>query len=679
MSITKHFSALAWRFVKIGEEADSSTCGYFLYGSGEDPLKARALDVVEQLLSRHRCITAIEFNHNWTLRPSLLQAVKRNRFLRSVTFCGTFDKPDYVAFIIEVTKYLWWLKNLAFKVSNFEKESFANVFTFNHSLHLHMNYLNTLDVADLMMPDIEARRLVWALIANKSINDLTVGKCVFFYHDEASNALFRRYLSKENSTLRKLTLKSQHCFDSRSFLSQLIDAICKINTLVELNADIIVVTNIFACTVALFGNLVTQSATLRSLRLPSTQCECRAKMCNPNLQLPDPKAAQYMEPWLTAMRKPRAPLSQLCIDLRTFGEAECHAFFNAVGDNDALKWVVVDSLPDIEWLHKVCATIQDRGLNDRVVIKGHYMHSNTNQLLKCPQVSCATIGGCHFMRLRYVNMQPFISALEVVGGCAHVTSLRVICDHFDRNVFSALATSIRGPSALSDVDISLRYSGRLRTQQELRDVQAELASALASNLKLVRVSVQGFALSDEDLSVLADGAGKSICLTEFTLTPTVACLMRTKFNEQERKVYGCSVRKYESCMGVSNEKNIALASILESTRRNASAVSAAAQFVLGEQDCVEGARDIELMHDHPRLLEMVMEGADVTKAKATNMISSALRRVHRCTLEEFMRMAGVVKERVVCIGHPGTRLADINHDCWLHILSFLKIGDVRLN
>ncbi|XP_070379109.1 uncharacterized protein [Dermacentor albipictus] len=118
--------------------------------------------------------------------------------------------------------------------------------------------------------------------------------------------------------------------------------------------------------------------------------------------------------------------------------------------------------------------------------------------------------------------------------------------------------------------------------------------------------------------------------------------------------------------------------MMQATRRNASAVSAAAQFVLGEQDDLEGANAIELMHDHPCLLEMVMEGADVTKTGAKQMISNALVRVHRCSLDEFMRVAGVVKERVECLRHPDARhqLTDIGYDCWLHIRSFLKIGDV---
>ncbi|XP_075559442.1 uncharacterized protein LOC142590958 [Dermacentor variabilis] len=381
-----------------------------------------------------------------------------------------------------------------------------------------------------------------------------------------------------------------------------------------------------------------------------------------------------MKAWLAALRRPNLPLSKLCIDLRGFGEAECDAFFGAVAETDALKSVVVLSLPGIDRPDRVCTTIQERGLNDRVVIHGPYIR-NAKCLQQCPQMSSATIRATHLQSNGEFSMQPVISALGVVGGCSHITSLRVNCDHFDRSVFSALATCIRTPSTLTDVNINLGFVCNRRIKQEERDVQAELLRALASNVKLVRVNLKGVSLSDDDFKWLAHGVSKSLRLTEFAMTP--ACIFTTGHGE----VYGqssCSVHWIEAWTGESIKKNIALADILETTRRNASAVLAAAQFVLGQEDGVEGYSSIELMHDHPRLLEMVSEGADVTKAEAKEMISSALLRVGLLSLDEFMRMTGVVQETAECLADPGARrqLSDLNLDCWLHVRRFLKIADV---
>ncbi|KAH7950286.1 hypothetical protein HPB49_021817 [Dermacentor silvarum] len=639
----------------------SSTCGCVLYGSEEDSRKAKALNLVERLLGQHHCITAIEFNRNLTLRRSLLRSVKRHRSLKSVTVWGKFFEPEDAASMFETIKSLSQLKNLAFKVYDFEKAYGVDTDMFGSSLDLSMYHLTTLDVADIKMPGVQAGRLVQALIENTSITELTVG-----------------YLSKEDSTLQKLTLKSVNILDSRLLLRELIDAFGKMIKLEELNADIVLTRRIFVGTVALFAELVNQCATLHTLKLPSTSCGCQAPFWDTSAQRPDPKAAQCMDPWITALRKPNSALKQLCIDLRAFGEPECHAFFDAVADNNALRSVVVNSLPCIDRLDRVSTKIREQRLKDKVIIKGHYMDNSTKQLQKCPQISSTSIGASITLMPNIRGaLRTVISALKFVGDHAHITTLWVNCDLFDRKAYSALTACLRGPSALTDVYLTQNHVWAFRTKQERRDVHAELVSALASNLKLVRVSVKGVLLSDDDLNVLADGATRSRRLIEFTTTP--GCVSSAIHEAKSGEAGYCLIHNVEAFTGTSDFKNMALADIMESTRRNASAVSAAAQFVLGEQDGVEGARGIELMHDHPHLLEMVMEAADVTKAEATNMISCALRRVHRCSLEEFMRMAGVVKERVECIGHPGTRLADNNNDCWLHILSFLKIGDVLLN
>ncbi|XP_065298431.1 uncharacterized protein [Dermacentor albipictus] len=426
--------------------------------------------------------------------------------------------------------------------------------------------------------------------------------------------------------------------------------------------------------VSLFAEVVSRSATLRSLRLPSTYCDCFATTWRPPVQLPDPKAAQCMQPWLAALRRPNLPLSKLCIDLRGFGEAECDGFFGAVAEADALKSVVVLSLPEIERPDRVCATIKERGLSDRVDIKWPCMR-NTRWLQQCPQIGSVTIRVGHWWKDGDFALQRVISALEALGGCSHVTSLRVYLYRFDCRAISALAACVRAPSALTEVYIDLSgVFGDL--PKEYRGAQEELVRALASNLKLVRVKVKGVLLSDDDFKWLAHGASKSLSLTEFAMTP--GCLIIARRGKASGAVNSCSMHGAEASTGVSIEKNIALADILETTRRNASAVLAAAQFVLGQEDGLEGASSIELMHDHPRLLEMVSEGADVTKADAKKMISSALLRVGLLSLDEFMRITGVVQETAECLADPGARrqLSDLNFDCWLHVRRFLKISDV---
>ncbi|XP_070386078.1 uncharacterized protein [Dermacentor albipictus] len=654
--------------------SQTRACRYAACGPEQVSREARAMDLAERLLAEHRCITAIKFDAIWMRRASMLSAINRNGFLTSITIYPTIlSSPRDDDIFLEMLNPIIQRGNVALKVNEFDEEGGVDVAMPGRSLGLGIDHLTTLDMSDVRMTDTHACWLIRKLTGNKSITELSVSHCVFGNRDEASNALFARYLAKEDCVLRKLTLKSTILY-RRGFdlaLREIVHALCKMSTLEELNADIVLVPERFMATVTLFTEVIARSATLRRLRLPYTYCECLAHKLGLYIQLPDPLAEKCMKSLCQALQKPNSTLGRLSIDMRTFGEAECHAFFRAVADNTALKTVVVDTLPCIDGLDRVSRTIRERGLDDRVVIKGECAHDNTRQLQQCPQICNATINTV----LPIANIpHSIIPSLRIVSSCNHITSLRVQCHSSERNEYSALTAYIRGATALTEVDIELIPTGDLRTSPELREAEGELVSVLASNTKLVRVRLQGLQLSYDDLNVLARGSSRSLSLTEFTVSPD--CVDYEWFQILGRN---CSVDVAEAFLEAADDMEGALADIMEVARKNASAVLDAADFVLGEQDGVEGARAIELMRDHPRLLERVMEGADVTKTEAKKRIRSALVRVRRSSIDEFMTMTGVVKEAVQCLSHPGARrlqLADIGHDCWLHIRSFLKIADV---
>ncbi|KAH7950127.1 hypothetical protein HPB49_019813 [Dermacentor silvarum] len=122
-------------------------------------------------------------------------------------------------------------------------------------------------------------------------------------------------------------------------------------------------------------------------------------------------------------------------------------------------------------------------------------------------------------------------------------------------------------------------------------------------------------------------------------------------------------------------KNADIAS--ELMRRNAARVSAAAKFVLGE-DTRKGARVVESLHNHPRLLELVQEGARVTEAEAQEMARTALKRLRECSLDDYMRLTGVVKEKVERLD-PDSKdghLANLPAEIWLYVRQYLKITHV---
>ncbi|KAL1450293.1 hypothetical protein MTO96_028043 [Rhipicephalus appendiculatus] len=274
--------------------------------------------------------------------------------------------------------------------------------------------------------------------------------------------------------------------------------------------------------------------------------------------------------------------------------------------------------------------IGERGLHNRVSIADHHIKwSDAVYFPVIVDINRVTVKASHFA----FGMQPVFNHFE------HVTSLRVNCDLFEKEDFAALCEYLSASSALTDVEITLVPCTLRMTAEQSRSVPTRLSSALTSNANLCSVILKGLQLGNDDLDALADYARKSSL-------DSLACS--------------------------------ALVDIQKSTHRNASRVSAAARFVLGERDSAEAALGIELFYDHPHLLELVRDGAPVDTVEAKAMIRHARNKVRGYGMHKFMRTAGVVAQSVEC--HPQRdgrlQLCDINEDCWSVICSYLSLTDV---
>ncbi|XP_049271235.1 uncharacterized protein LOC119391406 [Rhipicephalus sanguineus] len=208
------------------------------------------------------------------------------------------------------------------------------------------------------------------------------------------------------------------------------------------------------------------------------------------------------------------------------------------------------------------------------------------------------------------------------------------------------------------------------TAEESRRVPSRLSSALASNVNLCSVIIKGLQLGNEDLDALADAARTSRRLTEFRYV--------SRSLTASDGTIGGSLDVEEPPFRLDSHASAALVEIQNSTRRNASRVSAAARFVLGERDTGEAALGIEHFYDHPHLLELVRDGALVDTDEAKAMIWNARKKLQKYSLDKFMRYAGVVFQSVEC--HPQhdgrPQLSDIGEDCWSLICSYLSLADI---
>ncbi|KAL1482927.1 hypothetical protein MTO96_013340 [Rhipicephalus appendiculatus] len=606
------------------------------------PRHITALNVVQFLLTEHGCITTLEVNRIMRHREPLLKALRLNRAVETVVISGmdAEHSPEDVA-AFKVVKSMSQLKRLTLDTSRCPSQ-YANMRLYGQLLRGATRRLTTLDVASAQMSPKQAKRS----FANYLVN---------------------------TDTLRKLRLTSRPNFTNERAVRTLAIALCQAKTLVEVKADLDLKMVGFAARVSLFAQVVAENATLRRLRLPSVKCPCaHSWMDQALLDPPDPDSTDKMAPWLRAVRC-NSTLRELEIDLGGFGEPECRDFFEAVADNDALHSVVVRRLPAECQVDGICKTIRERGIADRVLIRNHHASPvDLSVLPRCPEITGVVLSSRHF-----ASKVQLCSLLKTLARCPHVRSLSVHCWHFDRSLFETLIAYMGVTKTLEKIEIHITTVTEGLTDKQHLDVERRLVEAAASIPGLVEVNFTGILQNNKLCAAFAGAvAAKRRRLTRLQITQA------NKSNPAFTNLYTpqelARPSREITCKEDSNFKSEAAAA-REITARNSNDVSAAARYVLGKRRSDGGARVIEELHDHPWLVHKVRRLAEIGVGEAKDKIASSLKRVRYSDMDEFMRLAGVVKRRVVSVegeGPVGVQMADVHEYGWLHIRSFLKVSDV---
>lgn len=468
-------------------------------------------------------------------------------------------------------------------------------------------------------------------------------------------------------SFRRLTLRTSGWY-SRFALEKLLRPVTKMTTLQQL--DVILSPHSMK-DLALIARVIAKNSSLRRVSVICVTGPAPLTMEDYHYIrfMNGGRATERMQPWLWALRK-TSWLTRLTFDLLSFAEDECCDFFRAVADVKSLRDVRVRNLPPSVSLLNICQTIRECGIADRVVVKNYYVSApNVEALPVCPEVKVVTIHSSYFS-----TAHSLCWVLGVLAECPHITSVCAIFRHgeFGEPVQDSLAKYVAGaPSNLERVDI--------RTPDDLYNWTEPQASALVyvlsskSSLRAIALSV--LRLSEMDSKMLAQAAMQSQRLERVSLSTTYGLMSTTFIRSLAPCVAGNYRLLHVGLSGMSRPAPLEEEAVLRATTRNRSLVEQAARFVLGRRnrDC---ACALELVSQHPRVIEIVQEQAVVGAAEAESMVKLAVKSL--AGLLDYMKVTGVVKNRVRCYGPRGKemQLDDLNEDCWWHVRKFLKIADV---
>ncbi|KAH7949729.1 hypothetical protein HPB49_014644 [Dermacentor silvarum] len=619
------------------------------------------------LLTVHRCIVSVEVNYCVAKNSSLLGSLASSSSVRRLSIFGIpRDEPGALQGLANVIASLDLISELVF-LDGYEACE-AKMAIPARLLQLPSARVSKLDVADLEMSPHMARKLIEALISNGTITELAVGACVFTSGPtNRPSEWFALYLAKENATLRKLVLRARH-FNNTFGLRTLTESISAMKTLEDLVAQWYARSR--DC--SMFSTVVRASRSLRSLSLRLAGC------CSEPIPQYRARGIETLNvrPWLSALKENNA-LKKLVLDIPWSSTEDCCALIRELPSNDCLQKLVLRSLPDDGGLREICGIIRDCGIGHRVYIEDHHVGpEDVPALSDSQELTAVMVSSRHFGQ----DVASLRSAFQVLTSCKHVTSLSARCHNFTKDLYASLTACIKGATTLKEIYLDIEVDGLRgeRDESVIRSSMLDLFRGLSSNLSITKITLEWTVLLGDDHSrVLADAVLTNRRLYELSIRVIDDAFCASILSHLDPGLaQNYSILHLE--LPINPQCGAEIAAAQNIVRRNCSLVNRATRFVMGvhEPYC---ARAVELVSVHPKLVDNVRREANVTgESEAVAIIRRALRLPCLTDMCEFMKLAGVVKNRVQChVRQDGSRQLDqLNHDCWLHIRQFLKVADV---
>lgn len=627
--------------------------------------KHQAATLLHRLLTLHRCVVSVDltgyiFKGHHQL---ICDALRRSPSLKRLKLCLLTMNTQASQSFANAIPYLESLEELECRQVHFDR-------TFLDALSDFL--ANTSSLTKLTMSHLHIERedavvILQGLNRNSTITTLSLNTCILSPVSSKCGFMFADYL-RENKTLRTLSVTSRYLKNVVE-LRLIIRALFHNDTLSVLS---LVRFSLDNENIQLITRLLSQSRTLKGFHMIGCVWYERAPQYDVDTELHDTehfgRVSGRIRPWVLALSENKS-LDDLTLDLSCFNPDECRAFFRALASNTSLKKVTVERLRRKD-VAEICEALRQTGMSDRFFLGVHHVVQDpVVTLTKCKELSCISVDSTILDEL-----DPLHTTLCLLPSCNHVTSLclRVSQELFNSRVSSLIAEYIKGTTVLRELELTFFLdTGNWATPDRPERV---LVEALSVNVSLRRLFIGGLCFDDTETQILADTLQSSRTLCDLSIYPDdhrSAVALIQKLAPRFSSNY--------TLLGMRLSKRRELGGdwfkVADVVRRNFSLVMRAAHFVTGMRNKY-GAEAVELVHFNPGLVTKVQELTSVNEEEAMSKIKSSLKSFTE--MDDFMRLAGVVKDRVVCHSRSDgqTQFIDLGRDCWLCIRQYLKMGDI---
>ncbi|KAH7949386.1 hypothetical protein HPB49_009285 [Dermacentor silvarum] len=475
--------------------------------------------------------------------------------------------------------------------------------------------LRVLHIANLRIVGKDGITFLTALSANSTIADISLHGVVATARRRDDSSPFREYL-KNTCTLTKLSI-SGYGVDLKNSLRDVF--------------------------LGLFENKTVTAAHFNDVSLCAESCELVTRILQQDMVFLSlevhfrsyemDRLQATFDSWLVSLKK-NETVEELALPYHIWNQKQWESFFLAMRRKGLPKKVTIGgSFAGVD--QGLCRAIMETGVEGNVLFAnwfGRDDYRSNFEILRCRAFS--DIRATSFDLAGRQTLPTFMQTLSTLS---HVTTVRLEINaaHYDE----ALASALR------------HYIGSTTTLRVLE-------------LKTLRWN--------EDVKLLADAVKSSRSIRRFCFRTTVATA--TVFLQYFSVNIDSNYVLLDFMIPVCMEET--WFRVREVARRNHNLVALASHVRPGFNCDKRVAAALERVIHHPALVAEVAEVTAVSEAEATDTIRAAIRTFEG--LHDFMRLAGVVRERVTC--HPrgdgSTQLDDLNDYCWRSVRRYVSLDDV---
>ncbi|KAH7974212.1 hypothetical protein HPB49_012024 [Dermacentor silvarum] len=270
-----------------------------------------------------------------------------------------------------------------------------------------------------------------------------------------------------------------------------------------------------------------------------------------------------------------------------------------------------------------------------------------------------------------------VAALHLLPNFQHVTDLCIELRSGSMTLSLALAEYLISTTTLHNLELNVGWDLVVQPKGP-SPWWSVIHESLSRNKSLRKLRVSVYLFSAQDTEGLADAVKRSQSITWVEFIEGPKCNASVFVRRLSKGFADNWTLQFVLC-GFFIDADAARDwfAVCETTRRNSDLVTRAARLMMTSDvdRYVIGA--LERVSRYPALLNEVAEKAHIDKSEIGGLVRDRLKTAE--TMDGFMRVVGVVRERVVC--HPPDedrmQLDDLIEDCWRHVRRYLVIADVK--